>query len=426
MVGGGFIGLELAEQLRHRGVPVMLVERGPSVLGGAADPEMVYALHEELRRGMGIDLRLNSSVSAFETDAGGSLMAVLDDVAHSRIPCRLAVLGVGVRPETSLAKKAGLKLGTTGGILVSDQMRTSDPSVYAVGDAIEVHDFVSGQPALIALAGPANRQGRIAAEVMLGRSESRYKNLATQGTAIVQVGTLTFGCVGLSETALLRKQIPYTKIYVLPNDHAGYYPGASQMTLKLLFSPNGVDGSKGGKILGAQAVGKNGIDKRIDVLAVAQRSGLSVYDLEELELSYAPPYGSAKDAVNFAGFVAANVLRGDMTLWEPEEIEKNGAPQSSDAASSSSSQPPFLLDVRSMKENSSGSIPGSICIPVDSLRSRVAELPTDRELLLFCQVGARGYIAARMLSQMGFKVRNLSGGYRRYVMWKETRPAARL
>ena len=393
VVGAGYIGLELAEQLHHRGLDVALVEKLPHVLG-VADTEMTFPLHEELIR-QGVDLRLGRSVSAFEK-AGASLVAILDN--GDRISCDLAVMSVGVRPETRLAREAGLALGTTGGIRVDDQMRTSDPHVFAVGDAVEVREFVSGDPALIPLAGPANRQGRIAAEVILGR-HSHYK--ATQGTSVCKVFDLTFAMTGLSEAMLQRKGLAYRRIYVHPADHATYYPGAHPLSLKLLFDP------KDGRILGAQAVGAAGVDKRIDVIAMAQRGGLTVFDLEDVELCYAPPFGSAKDAVNMAGFVASNVVRGDMELWEPEEL-------------ASLTERQVLMDVRTFQEHGHGSIPGAVCLPVDELRDRLEDLPKDKELLVFCQVGLRGYIAARLLTQHGFKVRNLSGGYRRYAMWKGT------
>ena len=393
IVGAGYIGLELAEQVRHRGMEVALVERLPQVLG-VADTEMTFPLHEELSR-QKVDLRLGRAVSAFEPKAGG-LVALLDN--GDRIECDLAVLSVGVKPEVRLAREAGLAIGSTGGIQVDDQMRTSLPNIYAVGDAVEVREFVSGAPAMIPLAGPANRQGRIAAEVILGR-DSRYK--ATQGTSICKVFDLSFAMTGLSETMLQRKNMPYQRIYVHPADHATYYPGAHPITLKLLFDP------EDGRILGAQAVGVAGVDKRIDVIAVAQRAGLTVFDLEDLELCYAPPFGSAKDPVNMAGFVASNVIRGDVALWEPEEIAGLDTNQ-------------ILLDVRTPQEHALGTIPGSICVPVDQLRERLKGLPQAKEYLLFCQVGVRAYIAARLLSQHGYKVRNLSGGYRRYAMWKGT------
>jgi NADPH-dependent 2,4-dienoyl-CoA reductase/sulfur reductase-like enzyme/rhodanese-related sulfurtransferase len=391
LVGAGFIGLELAEQLRQRGLSVTLAEKLDHVLS-VADPEMVVPVQDELAA-HGIDLRLGRFVAGFEADGPG-LAATLDD--GSRIPCDLAILGVGVRPETRLAREAGLAIGPTGGILVDDRMRTSRANIYAVGDAVEVRDFVSGDPALVPLAGPANRQGRIAAEVILGR-DSRYQG--TQGTAVCKVFDQCFAMTGLSEAALARKGLPFHRIYVHPADHATYYPGAQAITLKLLFEPGT------GRILGAQAVGRAGVDKRMDVLATAQRAGLTVYDLENLELCYAPPYGSAKDVINMAGFVAANVLRGDVALWEPEELAGLAGNQ-------------VLVDVRTFQENARGTIPGAVCAPVDELRDRLDQFPKDKELLVFCQVGLRGYVAARLLAQHGYRVRNLAGGYRRYQMWR--------
>jgi len=393
VVGAGYIGLELAEQLHHRGLSVALVEKLNHVLG-LADAEMTFPLQEELTRN-GVDVRLGRSVSAFQRE-GGTLVAVLDD--GNQIPCDLAVMSIGVRPDTRLARQAGLLLGPTGGIQVDDRMRTSAPDVYAVGDAAEIKEFVSQAPAMIPLAGPANRQGRIAAEAIFGR-DSRYK--ATQGSAICKVFDLSFAMTGLSESVLAGKGIAFRRIYVHPADHATYYPGAHPISLKLLFAPDT------GRILGAQAVGMAGVDKRIDVIAVAQRAGMTVFDLQDLELCYAPPFGSAKDPVNMAGFVASNVLMGDMDLWEPEEV----ATASGDR---------MLVDVRTFQENKLGSIPGSTCVPVDELRDRLEDLPKSKELLVFCQVGLRGYVAARILKQLGYKVRNLSGGYRRYAMWRGT------
>jgi len=393
IVGGGYIGLEMAEALRHRGMGVVLVERLPQVMA-VADAEMVAPLHDELRRN-GVDLRLNASVDAFETTADG-LVARLSD--GSRVACGLALLAVGVRPETRLAREAGLAIGPSGGIQVDAQMRTSDPAIWAVGDAVEVKDLVRGVPALIPLAGPANRQGRIAADAIFGRP-SRYT--ATQGTAIVKVFGLSFAMTGASEAALQRAGLGYRRVYVHPADHATYYPGAQTISLKLLFEP--VDG----RILGAQAVGAAGIDKRVDVIAMALRAGLTVYDLEEAELCYAPPFGSAKDPVNLAGFVAANVLRGDVELWEPEELASLRPDQA-------------LVDVRTRAEFAAGTIPGATNVPVDELRARLGELPREKELLLFCHSGLRSYVAARLLTQRGFRARNFSGGYERYEMWSGT------
>jgi rhodanese-related sulfurtransferase len=277
-------------------------------------------------------------------------------------------------------------------------MRTSDPSIWAVGDAVEVRDLVRDQPALVPLAGPANRQGRIAADSILGR-EARYTS--TQGTAICKVFDLAFAMTGASEKALERAAIGYRRVYVHPADHATYYPGAQPISLKLLFAPDD------GRILGAQAVGRSGVDKRIDVIATALRAGLTVYDLEDAELCYAPPFGSAKDPVNMAGFVAANVLRGDVSLWEPEELASLRPDQA-------------LVDVRTAPEFAAGTIPGALNVSLDDLRQALDRLPRDKELLVFCQVGFRGYVAARLLSQRGFRVRNLSGGWKRYEMWRGT------
>jgi NADPH-dependent 2,4-dienoyl-CoA reductase/sulfur reductase-like enzyme/rhodanese-related sulfurtransferase len=397
VIGGGYIGLEMAEAFRQRGLQVILVEKLHQVMS-VADADLTAPLHQELRRN-GVELRLGTSVEGFEPGAEG-LVALLSD--GSRVTCGLALLAIGVRPETALARSAGLALGATGGILVDDHMRTSDPHIWAVGDAVEVRDAVVDGPALIPLAGPANRQGRIAADNILGR-DSVYGG--TQGTAICKVFDLAFAMTGQTEKGLLRKGVPFRKIYVHPADHATYYPGAQAMTLKLLFEPGE------GRILGAQAVGGAGVDKRIDVLATAMRGGLTVFDLEDAELCYAPPFGSAKDVINMAGFVASNVLRGDVELWEPEELANLGCGQ-------------VLLDVRNLAEFRDGTIPGAELAPVDELRDRLGDLDRDKEYLVFCQVGLRGYLACRLLSQYGFKVRNLSGGYKRYQLWQDT-PAAK-
>ena len=294
---------------------------------------------------------------------------------------------------SALAREAGLKLGTRGGILVDAGMRTSDPAIFAVGDAVEVKDFVTSEPSLIPLAGPANRQGRIAADNIFGRA-SAYKN--TQGTAICKVFGLTVGMTGSNEKNLKRLKIPYEKIYIHAASHASYYPGASPINLKLIFGP------QNGKILGAQAVGPDGVDKRIDVIAVALRAGLTVYDLEDMELSYAPPYGSAKDPVNYAGFVAANVLRKDGPVCHTEDVISPRKDQQ-------------VLDIRTPEEILTGMIPGALHIPFDALRDRLSELSKDKEYLPYCKVGLRGYLACRILAQNGFKCRNLTGGYETYL-----------
>jgi len=387
IIGGGYIGLEMAEALRQREVGVTLIEVANQVMS-VADPEMVTTLHQQLRL-HGVDLRLATSVTSFVEE--GHLLHIRLSTGES-LQCGLAVLATGVKPDVKLASEAGLAIGQTGGILVDEHLRTSDPHIFAVGDAIEVTDLVSGLPTVIPLAGPANRQGRIAADNALG-GNSIYKK--TQGTAICKVFDLVFGMTGMSEKSLKQAGMAYEKVYVHPASHASYYPGAHPITLKLLFHP------ETGKVLGAQAVGADGVDKRIDVLAVAIRGGLSVFDLEEVELSYAPPYGSAKDPINYAGFVAANNLRGDVGLCHVGEILHPRTDQQ-------------LLDVRTPAEVEAGSIPGAINIPVDELRGRLYELPKDKELLVSCQVGLRGYLACRILKQNGFKCRNLSGGYKTY------------
>lgn len=389
VLGGGYIGLEMAEAARERGLDTTLIELAPQVMG-PADPEMAALLHLELKQ-FGVQLRLETSVTSFEPSQEGIDLILSDG---ERLHVDLAILAIGVKPETTLAADAGLELGTTGGIKVNASMQTSDPDIYAVGDAVEVADFITGQPSLVPLAGPANRQGRIAADHLFGR-DSAYKN--TQGTAICKVFNLAIGMTGLSEKAARRQGVAYEKVYVHPASHASYYPGSHPISLKLVFAPDS------GRILGAQAVGADGVDKRIDVLAVAIRAGLTVFDLEEMELSYAPPFGSAKDPVNYAGFVAANVLRGDVAVFHVEEALTPGENRQ-------------LIDVRNPGEVSSGTIPGATNIPLGQLRDALTTLDKETEYLLFCQVGLRGYLACRILSQHGFKCRNLTGGYKTYTM----------
>lgn len=387
VIGGGYIGLEMAEALRRRRVDTTLVELATQVMG-PADPEMVSILHQELEIN-GVDLKLGTSVTAFEeTDDGLSLTLSSGEALKTGI----AILAIGVKPEVGLAVAAGLELGPRGGIKVNANMQSSNPDIYAVGDAVEVTDFVTRENALIPLAGPANRQGRIAADNIFGRSSS-YKD--TQGTAICKVFNLAIGMTGLSEKSAKRAGVAYEKIYVHPASHASYYPGSAALSMKMLFDP------ETGKVLGAQVVGADGVDKRIDVFAVAIRAGLTVYDLEEMELSYAPPFGSAKDPVNFAGFVAANVLRGDQKICQVEDVVNPAAGQK-------------LLDVRSPEEVAAGTIPGAKNIPIDELRDRLEGLDKEREYLVFCRVGLRGYLACRILEQNGFKCRNLTGGYITY------------
>lgn len=387
VIGAGYIGLEMTEALRARNVDVSIVELLPQVFA-PVDPEIASPLHDNLRL-HGVDLRLNTSAQAIKETQTGLSVEISDGEA---IDCSLVIMAIGVRPETKLAADASLELGQLKGISVNANMQTSDPFIYAVGDAVEVTDFVTQTPALIPLAGPANRQGRIAADNIFGRS-STYRN--TQGTAICKVFDLAVGITGQSEKALKRANTKYEKIYIHPAHHASYYPGAAQMTLKLIFDP------EKGTILGAQAVGPKGIDKRIDVIAVAIRAGLTVNDLADLELCYAPPFGSAKDPVNYAGFVASNVINGDMGVCHVEDVQNTNDNQT-------------LLDVRTPAEVDAGTIPNAINIPLDDLRGRLKELDQNKEILVFCQVGLRGYLATRILKQNNFKCKNLTGGYKTY------------
>lgn len=387
IVGGGYIGLEMAEALRHININVTLVELSPQVLG-PLDAEMAFPLHQELIL-QGVDLKLNTSVTAISSNGTGLTVNLSTD---ETVDTDILIMAIGVKPETTLAKNAGLTIGSRGGISVNENMRTSDPDIYAVGDAIEVKHFPTQLDSLIPLAGPANRQGRIAADNIFGKN-SKYSG--TQGTAVCKIFNITAAMTGMNEKLAKHTAVNYEKIYVHPASHASYYPGAAPMSIKLLFDP------KTGKILGAQAVGTKGVDKRIDVIATALRAGLTVGDLEELELAYAPPYGSAKDPVNYAGFVASNVIAGDMDIFHYEHIKNLSDSQT-------------LLDVRTPTEVLAGTIPGSINIPIDDLRQRLGELDRNKEILVFCQVGLRGYLACRILSQNGFKCRNLTGGYKTY------------
>ena len=383
VIGGGFIGLETAENLVHLGFEVTLVEMLDQVLA-PLDREFARLVEEHLKK-HGVRMALGDGVAGFSQLEGGALEV---KTQSGRIyPADLVILALGVRPDTALAKAAGLEIGERGGICVDDQMRTSDPDIFAVGDAIEVKDFVTGQWSLIALAGPANRQGRIAADVIAGR-ESRFRG--TQGTSIIGLFSGAAAWTGASEKTLKRiGDTDFEKIYLFPNSHAGYYPGAKMLALKVFFRKSD------GRLLGAQALGEDGpaVDKRISALAVALQMGATIYDLEEAELCYAPQFGSAKDAVNFAGMVAADVLRGDMPLAHWADVQDG-----------------FLLDVRQPVELVVESVPGAVNIPLGQLRTRLAELPRDREILVICRSAQRAYYATRILLQNGFKARNISGG----------------
>ena len=405
VVGGGFIGLEMMEAFHQLGIKTSLIEMADQVMT-PVDREMAGFAHSEIRQ-KGIDLKLgialesvkyvpNEHIASFDSGESekhqhleGELELTLNN--GETLTTDILIMAIGVRPETKLAQEAGLQLGAFGGIYTNEYMQTSDPSIYAVGDAIEDQDFVTGEQTLVPLAGPANRQGRMAADNMLGRQET-YQG--TQGTAICKIFDIAVASTGKNEKQLKRSGIDYEKVYVHTASHASYYPGAEVVSFKMLFDP------KTGKILGAQAVGKDGIDKRIDIMAVAQRAGMTVEQLQHLELTYAPPYGSAKDVINQAAFVANNIIKGDSTPIHFDEIETLGDHQ-------------ILLDVRNPGElENGGFIEGAINIPVDQLRHRMNELPTDKEIVIYCQFGLRGNVAYRQLVNNGFKARNLIGGYR--------------
>jgi NADPH-dependent 2,4-dienoyl-CoA reductase/sulfur reductase-like enzyme/rhodanese-related sulfurtransferase len=394
IVGGGYIGLEMAEQLvRHGGLSVTVVEALPQVMA-PLDPEMAAWLHLELRK-HGVDLFLGDPVEAFDDSAKGesARASVVELKSGQRLPADAVVLGLGVRPEVSLAKSAGFEIGARGGIRVDEHLQTTDPHIWAVGDAVEVRDAVTGAWSLIPLAGPANRQGRIAADNIFGRP-TRYHG--TWGTAILRLFDLTAGCTGANEKTLRAAGIPYLALHLHPGSHAGYYPGGEPIALKVLFAP------ETGKPLGVQAVGRYGVDKRLDVFATATalKGSMTVHEQAELELAYAPPYGSAKDPVNLAGMAAQNVLAGDVSLAQWNEVATLDPTKT------------LLLDVRRADERAKGFIPGAIHIPLDELRTRLGELPRDREIIVSCHTGQRSYFACRLLTQNGFHVRNLTGAWR--------------
>jgi NADPH-dependent 2,4-dienoyl-CoA reductase/sulfur reductase-like enzyme/rhodanese-related sulfurtransferase len=393
LLGGGFISLELAENMVRRGISTTVVEKNDQILT-PFDEEMTTPIVQELAK-RGVTLLLGQAAESVEQTANG-LTVCLN--SGQRLPAQLVIFGVGVRPENKLAVDAGLAVGPRGGIRVNDHLQTSDPDIYAVGDGIEVKDVVSGDPTQVPLAGPANRQGRIAADNVFGRSVT-YRG--TQGTAILGFFDRTAAMTGASEKVLRSSNRSFRKVYVHPTHHAGYYPGAEGMTLKLLFDPTT------GRLFGAQGVGGAGVDKRIDILAVAIQGGMTVYDLEEMELCYAPQFGSAKDPINMAGFVAGGLLRGDHPQVNVEAV-----------LAAPAAERPFLLDVRTPREFASGHIPGAVNIPVDDLRSRLDELPHDRNIAAYCQVGQRGYLATRILLHSGFSASNIGGGYQTYKLFQ--------
>ncbi|MBQ2085118.1 MAG: FAD-dependent oxidoreductase, partial [Oscillospiraceae bacterium] len=378
VIGGGFIGLEMAENLRHAGLKVMIMEALDQVMN-TVDFEMAQLLHENIRQN-GVELYLGDGVDSFEDVPDGVVVRLK---SGTEVKADMVILSIGVRPNSALAKEAGLKLNERGGIVVDDHMRTDDPSIYAVGDVIEVEDFVSGGRAMIPLAGPANKQGRILADVLAGR-DSSYKG--TQGSSIAKVFDLSVASTGTNEKTLVRNGLEKGKDYesfvILQNSHATYYPGATQMTIKMIFEP------ASGKILGAQIVGREGVDKRIDTIGVSMRLGASVYDLKDLELAYAPPFSSAKDPVNMAGYVAENIRTGLV------RIAPYDAPDTDPGA--------VLLDVREEAEVAAYAVPGAVNIPLGQLRDRLSELEKDKRILVFCAIGVRAYNAARILAQNGF------------------------
>ena len=384
VIGGGFIGVEIAENLVHRKIPTALVEATDQVLM-PLDPELATLVSKEMRS-HGVDLRLGSSVVKISAD---SVELANGDV----LPAEIVILAIGVRPEIGLAKAAGLEIGTRNGIKVDDFNRTSNPDIYAVGDAAEKTDALDGNATLVPLANLANRHGRVVADHICGLTVRPVKTI---GTAIVKVFDLMIATTGWNEKRLKAANIPHQAIHIHPNSHAGYYPDAKQMTLKLIFDP------KTGEILGAQGIGVEGVDKRIDVIATAMRGGITAHELADLELAYAPPFGSAKDAVNMLGYVAENVVSGvsKVAQWhEIDEYREKGYE---------------LLDVRSESECGRGVIPGAINIPVDEIRDRCSELK-NKNLLVNCQVGLRGHTASMLLKELGFNPVNLDGGYLTWI-----------
>jgi NADPH-dependent 2,4-dienoyl-CoA reductase/sulfur reductase-like enzyme/rhodanese-related sulfurtransferase len=381
VIGGGFIGLEMVENLTERGLSVTLLEKLNQVMP-PLDAEMARLVERYLEK-HGVKLELGDGVAGFRKANDGGL-EVLTEKGKTH-PADVVIMAIGVKPETELAKMAGIDIGERGGIRVNEHMITSNPDIFAVGDAVEVKDFMTGQWTLIPLAGPANRQGRIAADVIAGR-KSNFRG--TQGTSICKLFDATIAQTGINEKLLQRSgDKDYEKIYLYPNSHAGYYPGAKMLVIKFLFRKSN------GKVLGAQILGEDGVPKRIDSFAMAIQMGCTIFDLEESELCYAPPYGSAKDPVNFAGMVAADILNGDMPVVHWEALG-NG----------------FVLDVRNPQELEVSSWPGAVNIPLPQLRSRLGELPKDKEINVLCRSAQRAYYATRILLQNGFKARNISGG----------------
>ncbi|WP_336077906.1 CoA-disulfide reductase [Paenibacillus sp. 203] len=391
VIGAGFIGLEMAENLRERGLAVTIIDMGQQLLN-PLDPEMAKWVEQHMRLN-GVEVRLEEGVTALE-EQGTQLRLTSGGVLHTD----MVILAIGVVPENELAKQSGLELGFRGAIQVNAQLQTSDPAIYAVGDAIQVKDRNHGFATMVSLAWGANRQGRLVADHINGQAISYDGAL---GTSVIKTFALTSASTGNNEKTLQRLGVPYQAVHIHPGSHAGYYPGASPIAMKLLFNP------ENGMIYGAQAVGADGADKRIDVIATAIRGHLNVRELADIELAYAPPYSSAKDPVNMAGYVASNIMDGlvQTIQWhEVDDFHRNGG---------------LIIDVRDAVELQAGAIPGSIHIPLAEIRERMAEIPSNLEIAVSCQVGLRGYIAARILTQNGYRVRNVDGGYKTYSVMAE-------
>ena len=389
LAGGGFISLELAENLREQGLEVTIVQR-PKQLMNPFDADMAALIHTELRT-HGVRLALGHTVEGF-AEAEGGVQVLLQGEAP--LQADMVILAIGVTPDSHLAAEAGLDLGIKGTIAVNDHMQTSDPDIYAVGDAVQVQQFVTGQPAHIALAGPANKQGRIAADNIAG-GDSRYTG--AQGSSVIKVFTLTAAATGLNETAARKAGLDVEAVILSPMNHAGYYPGGRVMTIKAVFARDT------GKLLGAQIVGADGVDKRIDVLATAIRAGMTAADLTELDLAYAPPYSSAKDPVNMAGYMMENIRRGLVRQFRLEDLD--ALPRDGSVT---------LLDTRTPAEYRRGHADGFVNLPLDDLRDRLGELDPAKPVYVMCQSGLRSYLACRLLTQHGFACRNFAGGYRFY------------
>ncbi|MDP4127636.1 MAG: FAD-dependent oxidoreductase [Bacillota bacterium] len=389
VVGGGFIGLEMAENLHAKGVATTIIEMSDQVMA-PLDFEMAAILHDHIFN-KGLNLILGDGVKSFAKKDDKTIITLQ---SGEEVEADLTIMAIGVKPEIKLAKEAGLSIGELGGIKVNERLQTSDPNIYAVGDAIEVKHLVTGQPALLPLAGPANKQGRIVADIISGR-DSKYNG--TQGTSIAKVFDLAAASTGANEKMLKKLGIPYEVSFTHSASNAQYYPGSTRLSFKLLFD------KRDGRVLGAQVVGAQGADKRIDDIAGVIRRGGTIYDLQELELAYAPPYSSAKDPVNMAGYVAENIINGDVEMVQWYDVQKMNPKEI------------CIIDVRTIEERKGKFILGSLHIPIDELRDHLSELPKDKDIVVYCEIGLRGYLAYRILKQHGFtQVRDLAGGWVTY------------